>query len=74
MQITKHAFLFVFDRVTGEAVWPIEERPVPASTTPVMVDNSGDLDVLVRIDPADDDDGGGRSRRPHPFTRGLGCA
>ncbi len=34
MQITKHAFLFVFDRVTGEPVWPIEERPVPASTTP----------------------------------------
>ena len=34
MQITKHGFLFVFDRVTGEPVWPIEERPVPASTTP----------------------------------------
>ena len=25
-QLTKHAFLFVFDRVTGEPVWPIEER------------------------------------------------
>jgi quinoprotein glucose dehydrogenase len=34
MQMTKHGFLFVFDRVTGEPVWPIEERPVPASTTP----------------------------------------
>ena len=34
MQITKQGFLFVFDRVTGEPVWPIEERPVPASTTP----------------------------------------
>ena len=34
MQTTKHGFLFVFDRVTGEPVWPIEERPVPASTTP----------------------------------------
>ncbi len=34
MQLTKHGFLFVFDRVTGEPVWPIEERPVPASTTP----------------------------------------
>ncbi|MEQ8263953.1 PQQ-binding-like beta-propeller repeat protein [Pseudohaliea sp.] len=31
---TKHGFLFTFDRVTGEPVWPIEERPVPASTTP----------------------------------------
>ena len=34
MQLTKQGFLFVFDRVTGEPVWPIEERPVPASTTP----------------------------------------
>ena len=25
----KQAFLFVFDRVTGQPVWPIEERPVP---------------------------------------------
>lgn len=31
---TKHGFLFVFDRVTGEPVWPIEERPVPQSTVP----------------------------------------
>ena len=34
MQITKHASLFAFDRVTGEPVWPIDERPVPASTVP----------------------------------------
>lgn len=34
MQVTKHGFLFVFDRVTGEPVWPIDERPVPASTAP----------------------------------------
>jgi len=34
MQPTKHGFLFVFNRVTGEPVWPIEERPVPASTAP----------------------------------------
>ena len=33
-QITKQAFAFVFDRVTGEPVWPIEERPVPQSSTP----------------------------------------
>lgn len=28
----KTGFLYVFDRVTGKPVWPIEERPVPAST------------------------------------------
>ena len=28
-QVTKQAFVYVFDRVTGEPVWPIEERPVP---------------------------------------------
>jgi quinoprotein glucose dehydrogenase len=33
-QLTKQAFVFVFDRTTGEPVWPIEERPVPASRTP----------------------------------------
>ena len=33
-QLTKQAFAFVFDRVTGEPVWPIEERPVPQSDTP----------------------------------------
>jgi hypothetical protein len=30
----KQAFLFVFDRVTGQPVWPIEERPVPQSDIP----------------------------------------
>ncbi len=33
-QITKQGFAFVFDRRTGEPVWEIEERAVPASTTP----------------------------------------
>ncbi len=31
MQLTKQGFAFVFDRVTGDPVWPIEERPVPPS-------------------------------------------
>ncbi len=31
---TKHGFLFVFDRVTGEPIWPIEERSVPPSHVP----------------------------------------
>ena len=34
MQPSKTGFLYVFDRVTGEPVWPIEERPVPPSTVP----------------------------------------
>ncbi len=33
-QVTKHGFTFVFDRVTGEPVWPIEERAVPQSEVP----------------------------------------
>jgi quinoprotein glucose dehydrogenase len=33
-QPTKQAFLYVFDRVTGQPVWPIEERPVPQGDTP----------------------------------------
>ena len=32
--VTKQGFTYVFDRVTGEPVWPIEERPVPASDVP----------------------------------------
>ncbi|MDA1277488.1 MAG: PQQ-binding-like beta-propeller repeat protein [Verrucomicrobia bacterium] len=30
-QGTKHGLLFVFNRVTGQPLWPIEERPVPQS-------------------------------------------
>ena len=32
--LMKTAFAFVFDRVTGQPVWPIEERPVPKGNTP----------------------------------------
>ena len=34
VQVTKQGFAYVFDRTTGEPVWPIEERPVPAATMP----------------------------------------
>jgi len=34
IQVTKTGFVFAFNRVNGEPIWPIEERPVPASTTP----------------------------------------
>jgi glucose dehydrogenase len=31
-QATKQGFLYVFDRKTGQPIWPIEERPVPQGT------------------------------------------
>ncbi len=34
VQINKMALLFIFDRVTGEPVFGMEERPVPQSTVP----------------------------------------
>ena len=33
-QPTKQGWLYVLDRVTGEPVWPIEERPVPQGDVP----------------------------------------
>jgi len=33
-QATKQAFLYALNRETGEPIWPIEERPVPASLVP----------------------------------------
>lgn len=34
---SKQGFLFAFNRVTGEPLWPIEERPVPPSGMPEEV-------------------------------------
>ncbi len=34
MQVTKQSWVYTFDRDTGEPVWPIEERPVPAGDVP----------------------------------------
>ena len=33
-QTSKQGFLYVFDRVTGKPIWPIEEKPVPKGDTP----------------------------------------
>jgi quinoprotein glucose dehydrogenase len=33
-QVTKHGFIFVFDRETGKPLFPIEERSVPTSNLP----------------------------------------
>ena len=32
--VSKQGFVWVFDRVTGKPLWPIEERPVPKSDMP----------------------------------------
>lgn len=34
VQTTKQGWAYVFDRATGEPVWPMEERPVPQSDVP----------------------------------------
>ena len=34
VQVTKMGLIFVFDRLTGKPVWPIEERPVPQTDVP----------------------------------------
>lgn len=33
-QLTKQGWVYVFDRLTGEPIWPIEERPVPQTDVP----------------------------------------
>src|SRR5262249_59725240 len=33
-QATKSGMLYVLNRETGEPLWPVEERPVPASNVP----------------------------------------
>src|SRR5438876_884398 len=33
-QATKQGILYVFDRVSGKPIWPIEERPVPQTDVP----------------------------------------
>src|SRR5215467_1217367 len=33
-QATKQGILYVFDRITGQPVWPIEEKPVPQTDVP----------------------------------------
>lgn len=34
VQLTKQSFAYVLDRATGEPIWPIEDRTVPASDVP----------------------------------------
>ncbi|MBV9506367.1 MAG: pyrroloquinoline quinone-dependent dehydrogenase [Acidobacteriia bacterium] len=61
-QVTKQGFTFVFDRVTGKPVWPIEERPVstdsnvpgekPYATQPFPTKPPAFVDQGVSIDDA----------------------
>ena len=34
MQVTKQSWVYTFDRLTGEPIWPIEELPVPQGDVP----------------------------------------
>ncbi|MDA1370282.1 MAG: PQQ-binding-like beta-propeller repeat protein [Proteobacteria bacterium] len=34
MSVTKQSFVYAFDRLNGEPIWPIVERPVPAGDVP----------------------------------------
>jgi quinoprotein glucose dehydrogenase len=34
IQVTKHGFVFVLDRLTGKPLFPVRERPVPKSDVP----------------------------------------
>jgi len=34
VQASKQTFVYAFNRATGEPIWPIEERPVPAGNVP----------------------------------------
>ena len=51
----KTGFLYVFDRVTGAPIWPIEERPVPKSEVPgrAVVADATVPDETAALFPAD---------------------
>lgn len=34
VQVSKQGFVYAFDRISGEPIWPIEEKPVPQSNVP----------------------------------------
>ena len=87
-QATKQAWLYVFDRVTWEPVWPIEERPVPQTdvhgektsptqpfpTKPAAFDRQGlTHDDLIDFT-ARAQSGGGRDRGTVPDRADLHAA
>ena len=54
-QTTKQGFLYVFDRVTGESLFPVDERPVPPS------DLDGEITAKTQPFPLE----------PEPFARQI---
>ena len=70
-QPTKQGLLYVFDRATGQPVWPIEERPVPKGdvpgewtsptqpfpTKPAGIEGEGVIDRTTRSTPHARDEG-----------------
>jgi quinoprotein glucose dehydrogenase len=62
----KQGFVYVFDRITGKPVWPIEERPVPPSDVP---GEKGQPDAAIPDEAAglcaSDPEAAGRSDRLH---------
>ena len=85
-QVTKQAFTYVFDRVTGKPVWPIVERPVPQSnvpgektsptqpfpTKPAAFDRQGfSLDDLIDFTPELKAGGQSKSHRSIKWGRSL---
>ena len=79
LESSKQASLYAFDRVTGQPIWPIEERPVekgdvpgewysptqPFPTKPPAIDYQGvTMDNLVDFTP-------GLRRRPSESCRNI---
>ena len=59
LQATKSGMLFVLDRETGTPIFPVEERPVPASDIPL--EEAARTQPFTAITPP---------LSPHRFTRG----
>ena len=71
-QPTKQAFLYVFDRVTGQPLWPIEERPVPKGDVPgEWYSPTQPFPLDGRGQPFNYDAQGFVDRRPHRLHAGA---
>ena len=69
---SKTGYLYVFDRVTGKPIWPIEERPVPQKHDGAR--RGAVADAAVSDQPAAvlaPEVHGGRSESAHPHARGT---
>ena len=69
-QPTKQGWLYVFDRVTGEPIWPFDERKVEASDVP---DGEGEPDAEVRREATGVRPPGRGDRRSDRLHAGTAC-